>query len=455
MKNILKTVLFLALSATVLTGCTESDKPYDVVNVGIPTYNLTANKDVATVNSAANGTPTLQVNDDIIEAYVTSSDVGGNFYKTISFQTIPEDNSAPIGFSVSIDETMLFSKGFTPGRKVYIKLKDLYIAKVFGSMQIGLVNPDNSAQIYRIPEAQWENHLFISDVVVPEDSFVRPMPLSQAILDVNLNTLIELTSIEFADNSLGRSYYDIDSGGGSTNHDIVDYTIGGRARFFRVSSFAPFSSHNVPSGRGNIRGVMTKYNSDYQFLVRQESDVKLNEPRTYTYFSSLNEDFNGYINSGSSYNAFSSYVFFPNYVNFSTEGTKKWFIKNNMLEMSSFSGNVEKNKAYFMVPVDMTAASTFKFDMNVVFFQASLGLKIYRTTNYVPGMKLSDATLNEISSSFSAALPSVNGTYTNLTYNIPPNVTGNGFIVFEYTGTNISTGPVVTTTIQIDNIVVN
>ena len=72
---------------------------------------------------------------------------GGNFYKTISFQTIPEDNSAPIGFSVSIDDTMLFAKGFTPGRKVYIKLKDLYVAKMFGSMQIGLINPDDSSEI--------------------------------------------------------------------------------------------------------------------------------------------------------------------------------------------------------------------------------------------------------------------------------------------------------------------
>ena len=195
--------------------------------------------------------------------------------------------------------------------------------------------------------------------------------------------------------------------------------------------------------------------SDYQFLVRQESDVKLNEPRSYSYFSTLNEDFNGYVNSGSNYNVFTSYTFFPKYINFATEGTKKWFIKNNMLEMSSFSGNVEKNKAYFMVPVDMTGASTFKFDMNVVFFQASLGLRVYRTNDYVPGMKLSDATLNEISTSFSSALPSANGTYTNLTYNIPPSITGNGYFVFEYTGTNISTGPVVTTTIQIDNIVVN
>lgn len=460
MKNILKSILFLAFTATVFTGCTDSDKPYDVIGGEVKTYNLTPNKDVAAVNTAATTTPVLYTADDIIEAYVTSSDAAGHFYKTISFQTKPTDGSDPIGFSVSVDETMLFAKGFTPGRKVYIKLKGLYTAKIFGSMQIGILNPDDATEIFRIPRAQWDSHLFPSAEVVSEDALVRQMTLAQAVAANNvgdkiLNTLIELTTVQFADNSLARTYYDVDSGGGATNHDIVDYTVGSRTRYLRVSSFAPFSTHDVPTGRGAIRGVMTKFNDDFQFIVRQESDIKLNAPRTYTFFSSLNENFNGYTTSGASYNKYSAFVFLPNYLNFATEGSKKWFIKNNMLEMSAFSGDVEKCKAYFVVPVDMTAANSIKFDMTVAFFQASLGFKLYRSSDYVPGMKISDATLNEISTSLTSALPSANGTYTGLTYNIPANVTGNGYFIFEYTGTNISTGPVVTTTIQLDNLIVN
>ena len=122
--------------------------------------------------------------------------------------------------------------------------------------------------------------------------------------------------------------------------------------------------------------------------------------------------------------------------------------------MSAFSGNIENNKCYFLVPINMTAANTMKFDVSVGFFTNKLGLKVYRTTDYVPGMNIDDATLADITTAF--ILPSATSPFVSSgTYNIPANVTGNGYFVFEYTGTNISTGPPVTTTIDIDNIIVN
>ena len=123
--------------------------------------------------------------------------------------------------------------------------------------------------------------------------------------------------------------------------------------------------------------------------------------------------------------------------------------------MSSFSGETERNKTYFIVPVDMTAASTFKFDIKAGFYTNGLGLKVYSTADYVPGMKISDATLFDITTSFSLPTGSTTSFASSGTYNIPSTVTGNGYFVFEYTGTNISTAPPVTTTVDIDNIVIN
>ncbi|HMI08137.1 MAG TPA: DUF5689 domain-containing protein [Flavobacterium sp.] len=453
--NVLKSAVLLAIIATIFTGCTDSDKPYHTGTPEVVTYEMTATKEVSAINATT--TATVYPDDDIIEAYVTSNDAGGNFYKSISFQTIPDDNTNPIGFSMPIDGTMLFVKGFTPGRKVYIKLKGLAIAKVFGSMQIGVVDPTDNTTVARISGLEYQNYLFPSSVVVDENTFVRQMTLAQASVDAVQNTLIEITNTQFSDNSLARTYYDIDSGGLATNQEIVDVTTGGRSRFLRVSSFAPFSTGMIPSGRGIIRGVMTKYNSDYQFLVRQESDFKLNDPRTYTFFSTLNETFAGYTAS-SSYNQYTSFTAFPNYLNFATVGTKRWFVKTGgILEMSAFGGNVESTKAYFIVPVDMTAANSVQFNLTVTFFQAALGLKVYRSNDYVPGKSINDATLYDISTSLSTPLPSANGVLTGLTYNIPANVTGNGYIIFEYAGTNLTNtgGPVVTTTIDLDNIIVN
>ena len=135
-KIILKSVLLLSVTIGILSGC-ASDDAYDVPEQTLITYELTTTTTVEAVDAAATGAPVVFTTDDIIEAYVTSSDEKGTFYKSISFQTIPADGSAPTGFSVPINATTLYGKGFTPGRKVYIKLNGLYSAIVFGSLQIG------------------------------------------------------------------------------------------------------------------------------------------------------------------------------------------------------------------------------------------------------------------------------------------------------------------------------
>ncbi len=440
---ILKSVLFLVI-ATFLTNCTNSDK-FESISPELKTYSLTTNKTVSSLVLTATATPTIYLSDDVIEAYVNSNDATGNFYKSISCQDILSTSGTPVGFSLSIDKSALFGNGFTSGRKIYIKLKGLAIAKVFGTTQIGLIDPTDATKITGISELEYQNFVFPSSTIVDENSLVRHVSLTNAALDINQNTLLEIDNVQFADNSLARTYFDIDSGGFATNHDIVDVT-GGTTRYCRVSQYCQFSANSVPSGRGSIRGIMSKYNTDYQFTVRNEGDFKLNNPRIYLFNGTLTENFTSFaVNQ----------LAFANYLDFSTEGTKKWKIVSGALEMSAYSGNVEKNKAYFLVPVDMTVASTIKFDLKVGFFANSLGLKVYRTTNFVPGMKIKDATLYDISTSFSVAFPTANATLTNLTYNIPATVTGNGYFVFEYTGTNISTGPPVTTTVDIDNIIVN
>lgn len=465
MKNIILKLNLLVVVVAAFSSCTNSDT-FTSVSQEVPTYTLTANKTVAEINTAATATPTVYTGEDYIEAYITSTDAGGNFYKSISLQDVQTGTTTPIGFSISADQTMLFQRGLFSGRKIYIKLKGLAIAKVNGSMQIGLVDPTDATKLTGISGTVLANYLFPSDVIVDESTLVRHMSLAAAASDAVQNTLIEIDNIEFADNSIARTFFDIDSGGYATNHDIVDATTGGTRYFCRISQYAPFSSHNVPTGRGSIRGVMTKYSYDYQFIVRSESDFHLTNPRTYNFFGTLSENFSSYPATSNyvyktSYSNPSasnlSFVSFPNYLNFAAVGTtKKWYVKTGgYLEMSSYSGETERNKTYFIVPVDMTAASTFKFDIKAGFYTNGLGLKVYRTADYVPGMKISDATLFDITTSFSLPTASTTSFASSGTYNIPSTVTGNGYFVFEYTGTNISTAPPVTTTVDIDNIVIN
>ncbi|MGH2666550.1 DUF5689 domain-containing protein [Flavobacterium sp.] len=438
----IKSIVLVLATLGLFTGCVEEN--FDEPTTAIKTYNLTANKTVQNIYTASSSTVTQYTADDIIEAYVTSSDETGNFYNVISFQTIPTDASAPVAFSVSID-LKSYGKGFTPGRKAYIKLKGLYTVIADGSLKIGDIYQGG---LGRIPNYKWENHLFPSETIVPEDSFVRTMTLAQAATNANINTLIELDNVQFADQSLARSYFDVDNGGGATNHNIVDATLGNTQRYFRVSSFATFAVKQVARGRGKIRGVMSKFGSDFQFLARYIDDIKLDTPRAYNFSGAYTENFESFAVNQKS---------FPNYVNFDLKGTKNWIIKSGkFLEMSSFGGTVEDNESYFFMPVNMGTASTFTFQIKAQFYNGAC-LKVYRTENYVPGMNIKDVQLYDITTSFTIPTATTSSFASAGVYNIPANVTGNGYFVFQYVGTSkvYSEGPVVTTTMQIDNVVVN
>lgn len=456
-KIILKSLLLISISIGI-SSCVNDDS-YSTPTNTLETYELTTTTTVAAVNTAATTTPVEYTADDIIEAYVTSNDESGTFYKSISFQTIPTDGSAPIGFSVPIDVTTLYGEGFTPGRKVYIKLKGLYTAKVFGSMQIGSLFEGG---VGRISVFQWKNHLFPSATIVDEDTFVRTLTLAAAYTDANQNTLVELDAVQFADSSINRSYYDLDSGGGATNH-LINAITGGTQRIIRFSSFAPFTGNQVPLGSGKIRGVLSKFNSDFQFIVRYESDIKLNDPRIDVYPAIVG---NANVFSATVNEPFSTYstnqTNFPKYINDAVVGPRYWQLKsfssNSYIEMSSFNGSGNPGipaNVLFFVPVDFAAANNFTFKEEIR-FNAGTALKVYYVTsaNYTPGQPVNMSLFTNITSSFNITYPAIGSSENTFnsagTYAIPATLTGNGYFVFEYIGTNT-----VTTTVQIDDIVIN
>ena len=456
-KFILKTAL-LVITSTFLVGCVNSDT-YGVPDETLTTFELTPTKTILDIDT--NSTiPVLYTGDDIVEGYVTSSDEKGTFYKSISFQSKQIDGgTAPIGFSVPINVTTLYGKGFTPGRKVFIKLKGLYIAKVFGSLQIGSLF---EGQIGRIAEFEWKNFLFPSATKVSEDALVRTFSLSDAYTNENQNTLVELNNVQFADASLNRTYYDVDSGGGATNHLLVSGT-GGTQRVIRFSSFAPFTGKQVPRENGKIRGVLSKFSATFQFIIRYESDIKLTNARVDVFPAIVG---NANVFSATVNEPFTSYTLntsnFPKYINDALVGSRYWQVKsfsgNNYIEMSAFNGVGNpgiSTKTYFFIPVDFTAANTFTFKEEMR-FNSGEALKVYYVTsaNYTAGGSINLANFTNITSSFNITYPA-NGASENSfnsagTYAIPTTLTGNGYFVYEYTGTST-----VTTTVQIDDVIIN
>jgi len=479
----LKPLAFAAALSTMLTGCINDDDYATPVNACVEPA-LTANKTVAQVIAASTPVIQLYAGEDVIEAYVNSSDERGNFFKIVYLQTLPTDGTAPVGISVAVDKTTLFGANLYPGRKVYVNLKGLDYQMINGALALGRKYQTNEGEtpalyaIGRIPESEYAQYVQPSCNEVGEDQLVRTMTIAQAATDANLNTLIELTGVQFADEFVGGKYFDKDdtenTRGGATNRFLVDLNGGSIA--LRTSSFANFSGNIIPENSGKVRGVITKYNGAYQFVARAETDIKLDQPRmvvvidpnepspsamggtAITYPGSLTEGFETY---AVGVNAF------PPYVNDNSVGTRYWAVKqfpttpggNRFIEMTSFAGSGAPGVAtasQLFVPVDFGPANTLSFDKEIR-YMAGECLKVYYVTdlNYTPGNTYDVSTFQDITAEFTNLIYPENGasqfSFTTAgTYNIPTGLTGHGYFVFEYTGTTT-----VTTTFQLDNITIN
>jgi hypothetical protein len=366
-KRILKTGLLLTLTASLFTACINDDS-YEVPNINCTETSLVKTKEVSEI--PASPIVAQYVADEVIEAYVTSSDLAGNFYKSISFQTL--DGSK--GFSVPVDVTSTFTN-FEPGRKVLIKMKDLYTdSPTTGpiGMRIGglYVNSTGIASVGRLTENDYKKVLNRSCTVISEDVLVKPVTITQAKTDAMLNILVELDGVQFSDDAITTTYYDSSLDlGGATNHLLTDAN--GNSIIFRTSSFANFAHNNVPSGRGKIRGVMTKYGTDYQFVARSESDIRLTGERLQTLF---NESFT---------------TNFPLWTAFSVTGPQVWTQSATFgnpgacAKMSGFSGSSIANEDWLITPnIDLTTATTAVLTFDTASRFSGNQLQMYVSTNY-------------------------------------------------------------------------
>ena len=213
----------------------------------------------------------------------------------------------------------------------------------------------------------------------------------------NLHKLIEFDAVQFADESLGKTYFDKTLNPSptwtATNHIIKDAS--GASIIVRVSEFATFSTKSIPSGNGKIRGVLTKYNNDYQFMIRTENDVKLTNDRVVPLFEE-------------------SFANFAAWTKYSVTGAQVWTVDPTFgnpgacAKMTGFASSVNNiNEDWLISPaINLSAvtSATLTFD-NVCKF-AGNDIEVFISSNYS-----------------GSGAPSA-ATWTPLTANLDTNVTG-------------------------------
>jgi len=459
MKKIFKKLMAVAVVTVLLTGCVNENfddpKSADCVDPSI-----IKNKEVADIYAVAINPAVVSgvsnaltyTSDDIFEAYVVSSDEGGNFYKKMYLQ--PTDGSK--GFLISLEGTNLYTKKLEPGRKVYVKLKGLAFCNPT-SFDNGLTFGAKPTDIYwvdRLGTLDIDSHIIPTCTKVDEETIVHGgLTVAQAKSTTYLNTLVELKNVQFKSFC---STYSLSTG--DTSLRITDGTT---EIDVRTSKYATFAGNSVPYGNGTIRGVLSKYGSTYQLVLRTERDVKLTNPRVetvhlpkvgnaMTFSGTLNENFESYATTTGG-------ATLPKYINDAVLGDRYWdvtlFSGNKYLQMTAFGSGC--NKSLFYLPVDFTAANKFSFQSKAGFSNGPV-LNVYYilASDYTPGGTIDSSKLVNITSKFTISPGLTSGYPTTFTssgdYLIPASLSGNGYFIFEYDGTLGYT-----TTLQLDNIVIN
>jgi hypothetical protein len=339
MKNNYKNLVLL-LFVFLFCNCNE--------DVAVPKLECTqpdlkVNRTVEDVMKTATITATKYVYDDVIEAYVVSSDENGNFFKILYLQTLATETKPAVGFSVAVDATNTYID-YRVGNKVYIKLKDQFTDLFYGGMRIGSLYEGNSgsASVGRISQNDYKNVLHASCKILNEDELVNPISIEKALDDSKLNTLIELSDVQFLEAAIGRHYFEeANNVGGSTNWSLRDKS--GNQIIFRTSSFADFSTHLVPEGSGKVRGILTKYGSDYQLMVRSEKDVVMDGKSNVPFFT---EDFQTVTNNVN--------FALPDWSNIVEKASKLWRTMvsagNGYAEFNTTSTTAAENVAWLITP---------------------------------------------------------------------------------------------------------
>jgi hypothetical protein len=362
----------------------------------------------------------------VIEAVVTANDESGNLYK----QLFIEDETGAIEFKV--DVTGLYAD-FPVGTKIRISCKDLYMGKYGGVLQLGgefngSIGRLSSTEFYkRVYAISTDNPVNVTETTIAE------------ISDELIGKVITLSGVQFADSELGKTYAE----SSSTTNRILEDDLGNTV-LVRTSNYANFANVELPSGKGKLTAVLSKYNSDYQLYIRKVGEVRLIEPRTVKNFL-LNQDFssmpeNQDINS-------------DGWKSIAVEGSKNWYVKsyygNYYARMSAYKSGDASNVVWLVSPkvtIPSGVDTYLKFNTEYGYW-AGATLEAYISMDY-DGTNPQTATWTKLDAQIAKEADGqwnwVNSGNINL-----KEFAGDVYIGFKYTGSNS-----LTTTFDVDNVMI-
>ncbi len=195
----------------------------------------------------------------IIQGKVVSCDLAGNIYKNLMI----EDETA--GLTIAVNQTKLY-QNYKPGQMLTIDCTGLRIGAYGNCMQLGGEPQTGKEQPGRIDEDIFNEHAIVHGfpeavaprvVTVPEVDAARQD--NQQFLAMQ-SRLVKFENMEFEDPGEPLA-----TQGQSTSRYAVDEN-GNRIQLYN-SGQSTFWFNSLPSGKGDIVGILSFYNRVWQVLL--------------------------------------------------------------------------------------------------------------------------------------------------------------------------------------------
>ncbi len=261
MKNLAKIFLPLFILSLTFNACIKED--FDQPPTGGSDPNLTVTTTIKELKAMRTSAAYDEITDDlIIKGVVVADDASGNWFRAFVLQ----DSTA--GIEILIDQADSYVN-FPRGREVYVKLKGLYLSDYNELIQLGgFIERDGSLG----------SIVNLTDHLVKSVERPVPAPKVKKISELTKDDVSTLITIDGKVNFVDQNVTFADAiNQTAVNLDLADCD--GNTVLVRTSGFADFAGETVPSGGGTFTGVLSIFRDDYQFLIRDLTDLDMNDTR--------------------------------------------------------------------------------------------------------------------------------------------------------------------------------
>lgn len=224
------------------------------------------------------GAPVAITDDAVIEGVVSCDDRSGNYYQQIAVQ----DSTGGVLLRLAGNNHF---NNYPVGRKLFIKLKGLYLGQYNGTLQFGggVDTPYlNQGGVTLLATNLQDQHIVkgaLNQPLVPK--LVTVSQLTTSLQDRYVSTVIKLSGYEFSAADRSKNYAD---DGFSGNRIIQDCSnLSANKITLRTSDFSNFATMQVAQGNGDIIAVYSFFGSTKQLTIRDTTDVRFNNPRCPTF----------------------------------------------------------------------------------------------------------------------------------------------------------------------------